>query len=232
MKVKVVRESVRELQEKFCKTPLDYPEEGSLIAELQNILREKGKKITVSAKYKNFENEDYSKKYTKYKEKYLERICKRDRIHNVQIRVNVLKQNQNKSGRKSRLLDLAVLREDDTEMKLIEGVKYFTPQSVEHAIEVKYIQDKNIPSKNLMDKSFKKDFKKFKGLGEPKSRHLVIFSNKNIFQLEEKDEESTTIARERFGNLENEFKKENVIVEECYPEKEIGKIVDSEPQNE
>lgn len=213
MKVEVVRESIRKLQEKFSKNPLNYTSKYSLVAELQNILREKGKKITVSAKYKDFEDEGYEEDYTKYKEKYLRKICEQNKIHNIQMQVNSGNKRENK------LLDLAVLRNDNTEIKLIQGTKYFTPQSIEHAVEVKFVKNKNIPSKNPAKKEFKKDFKKLQGLGEPKSRHLVIFSNKNIFQQEEEDKQSTKSAKDRFKELENKFKDENVIVEECYPGK-------------
>ncbi len=223
MKVETVRKSIRELQKKFSKTPLNYTEEYSLMAELQDILRKRGKKITASAEYKDFKKEDYEEDYTKYKETYLERICSRNKIHNVQIGVNIGNPKKDKVKGKNKLLDLAVLREKETEIKLIKGTNYFTPQSIEHAVEIKFIKKQNIPPKNLMNKLFKKDLKILQGLGEPKSRHLVIFSNKNIFQQKEEDEEYTNTAHERFGELKNKFKKENVIVEECYPGKKIEK---------
>lgn len=89
MKVKTVRESIRKLQEKFSKTPLNYTVEESLIAELQPMLRKKGKKINVTANYKDFESEDFEENYTEYKAKYLERICKPSRIRKVQTKVNI-----------------------------------------------------------------------------------------------------------------------------------------------
>lgn len=124
---------------------------------------------------------------------------------------------------KNKRLDLAVLRENGMEIKVVNGSKYFPYSSIEHAIEIKFIKNRNIPPKNLLEKNFKREFMKLRGLGEPKSKHLVIFSNKNIFQLGEKDEEQSKISNERFEKLESKFKKENVIVEDCYPGKKLRK---------
>lgn len=194
---------------------MDYPTEESLIAELQRLLREKGKRIMVSADYKDFEDDYYQEDFTDYKEDYLERICDQREIHNVQMKVNFGNRGED------RFLDLAVLREDYTEVKIIDGKKYFPPGSIEHAIQVHLVERENVPPKNPVEDGFNEDFEKLRDLGEPKSRHLVIFSNKNIFQYSETDERFTEVSAERYRKLEEKFKGTNIIVEECYPGKRI-----------
>lgn len=213
MKSEVVRSSIEELKNRFEENPLDFTVEDSLVFELTNILRKRGKKIEVSAEYRNFDNEDYEENYTDYKRKYIERICKQEEIHNVQIQVNIGKPWKSRGVGKNRRLDLAVLKEN-TEIRLIRGTKYFLPQFVEHAVEVKFIKNKNLPPKSLG--KFKRDIEKLKSLGESKSRHLVIFSNKNIFQVKEEDKRSTSKARRRFEKLENKAE-EDIEVWNCFP---------------
>ncbi|KXA90849.1 hypothetical protein AKJ57_03500 [candidate division MSBL1 archaeon SCGC-AAA259A05] len=83
---------------------------------------------------------------------------------------------------------------------------------------VKFIKNKNLPPKNPVE-SFKRDFEKLKDLVELKSKHFVIFNNKDIFQQDEKDKKSTKRANDRFEELENEFKKDKYNHREVLPRK-------------
>lgn len=61
--------------------------------------------ISVDAKYTGFEDKDFEFCPTNYKEEYLKEICNKDKIHRIQIEVNISKPGQNK------LIDLAVLKD-------------------------------------------------------------------------------------------------------------------------
>jgi len=202
---------IEELGEKFVEDPLDFTVEASLVAELQNIMRNKdwAEKINVCAKYKEFDDEKYEEDnpYTEYKEKYLEEICDQDRIHKVQIEVNFGNKRNNK------LLDLAVLGNDKPKIVLINGTKYFHPKYIQHAVEVKFVKNKNIAPPITeegkkdkfqiedLPKLFKKDVKELNDLDNVKSRHLVIFSNKNIFQINEEGGKYNEKAQNRYRIL-------------------------------
>jgi len=200
-----VGESIKELGEKFKHNPLEFTVETSLVAELQSILSEKCncEKISVEdAKFKNFKDDRYKEDYTDYKEEYLKRICDQDEISKVQIEVNIGEKGKN------RLLDLAVLSEQ-TEIYLINGTKYFKKESIEHAVELKFVKNKNIAPTTLeklnenndsLDENnfLEGDLKKLKELDKADSRHLVIFSNKNIFQKEVDGGSKEEVNDERF----------------------------------
>lgn len=179
MEQESVEESIKELGERFKKNPLRFTVETSLLAELQKIMkgRMETEKIEVEAKYKDFEEDsDHEEDYTNYKEKYLKRICNQKEISEVQIEVNIGEKGRN------RLLDLAVLGEK-VKIYLVNGTKYFKKESIEHAVELKFIKNKNVPPKEITD-FFSRDIKKLEKVSQADSKHLVIFSNKNIFQRE------------------------------------------------
>ena len=205
MEEETVKESIKKLGEKFKHNPLDFTVETSIVAELQEIMKRKieSEEIEIKARYDDFnKNSEHEADYTNYKERYLKRICNQDEISKVQIEVNIGKKGKN------RLLDLAVLN-DDTKIYLINGTKYFDKESIEHAVEVKFVKNKNIAPTTLeelnenndsLDENnfLEGDLKKMKELDKAISKHLVIFSNKNIFQKEVDGESKDGVNHERF----------------------------------
>jgi len=213
MKEKVVTDSISELSERFIENPLDFTVEASLVAELQRIMRGRvdEEMISVEAKYNGFEKKGFNKNFTKYKEGYLEEICNQDEIHKVQIEVNIGKPSENK------LVDLAVLKKncdnENCDIKLVKGTKYFDSEIIEHAVEMKFIKNKNVPPTGICD-FFENDLDKLDSLNNAKSKHLVIFSNKNIFpeidKMSSVDKEAYSKEQERYELLAGECKERNV----------------------
>jgi len=236
MDEETVKKSIKELGKIFQDNPLNFTVESSLVAELQRIIRNNSKEdeVSVSAEYRDFESEIYDQDYTNYKEDYVQSICDPGRIQKIQIEVNFGTPSEKQGEGKNRLIDLAVLRED-SDIRLIDGTKYFLPKSIEHAVEVKFIKNKNIPPKELEkveedgystdnDNFLARDLNKLTG-NKSKSNHLVIFSNKNIFQMknngykeeEIEDGKFTKEARRRYRKLKTYCEDNDIELYHFFP---------------
>lgn len=110
--------------------------------------------------------------------------------------------------------DALDIPEESLEICIAKGSKYFPPQAVIHAIEVKYIKDKTSPGPGLEDNpprwhKVDGDIKKLEFLAEYGAGgagaecHLVLASNLNLFQvgLDESHPEYRPKFRRRLENL-------------------------------
>lgn len=103
-----------------------------------------------------------------------------------------------------------------------KGSKYFTENSIEHAVELKFIKNQDLPSSKLEEgdwADFSRDLKKLKELKSAKSKHLVVFSNKNFFQQAQGDQWSTEKAHERYQKLEKKCEDLVIMLWEASPTK-------------
>ena len=221
-----IENAIQRLNDRFQSRPLNYTVEHSLVADLQQFVHDEvGQNVPAYGLY-------HSSESTNYKQKYLDRLCRQQSIPNVQIEVNV-----GESGR-NRRVDLAVLRPTTenpeaenspdspaVSIQFVNGTKYYQSAAVQHAVEVKYIKNQDLPSVQF-GKSGSEDWgdvdgdlSKLGSLTESvESSHLVIVSNKNIFQQEEADEYSTLEARDRYETLQEECERHGIRLTEIHPE--------------
>lgn len=126
------------------------------------------------------------------------------------------------------------LSEDTLEICIAKGSKYYPPQAVTHAIEVKFIKDKTSPGSGLENNpptwhKIDGDIKKLELLAEFGSGgtgaecHLVLVNNMNIFQvgLDTGHPEYRPKFRRRLENLvqycEQENNKDPIHVWDIHP---------------
>lgn len=216
-----VEESIKRLGRRFNEKPMNFTVEASLVAELQNILRDMvGEQIKVEGRYKFDKGGKWD--FTNYKEGYLEHICQEQEISNVQMEVNI-----GRPGFNDHRVDLAILSDGLGKKKVdvVNGSKYFPKDALEVAVEMKYIKNRNVPPKPLEDADgdwadFDEDVEKLKSLPESTDKYILVFSNKNIFQTPDIDDKSSNKSHRRLEGMRNVS--EDIKILQFYPGKEIG----------
>lgn len=162
MEEETVKKCVEEIGEKFKEKPLSYLTESDIELEIASKLRERepDRKPSVELKKENC---------TKYKEPYIKKIVNSSLGSSVHTEVNLGKRNDNY------LIDIGVFKEE-VKGVIDGGTKRFTPKSIEHALEIKFIKNKN----NVQHEYFETELEKFqKKLDKSTKSYLVVFSNKN-----------------------------------------------------
>jgi hypothetical protein len=168
-----VRDAISQLECSFRATPLDFTVESALVMELLSNLRASvGERIRARGGY-------LPGPPPGYKDNYLDRIVRPQRIRNVQPEVNIgyssyfeempepKEAKQSLDGLGNSRIDIGKLtpaehymfpkteHEDyestDRALQICfaNGSKYYPHQSVTHAIEVKFIKDKSSPGTGL-----------------------------------------------------------------------------------
>ncbi|WP_257300933.1 hypothetical protein [Haloarchaeobius sp. FL176] len=109
-------------------------------------------------------------------------------------------------------------------VRLVDGSKYFSAASVQHAIELKYIKNVHTAGakfeRNNIDEwpHYSADLSKLGDLSNAESRHLIVVSNKNPFQQGEFDSRSTSKAQRRYERVKVECEKRAVELTEIHPQ--------------
>lgn len=190
MNQNIIRESIEKLEEEFQDKPLQYTVESALVDELVRIIREKADRpqVEVEGNYKDFD-------YTDYKTGYLDKMKEEQTVSRILPEVNV-----GDTGENTRM-DIGVLRqqEEPVEVEIKNGSKYFHKKDIEHAIEFKYVKNDNLIASRNEDRTFPHtsgDIPKLReNAPDSESRWMVVASNKDIFKIEEPDEEAEKVRR-------------------------------------
>jgi len=222
-----IANAIRQLEAEFQAAPIKFTVEQAVQTRLQSLLRGQiDRTVLVRGGYSRAD-------ITNYKEKYLQRLADPHKISAVLPEVNFGNPGANER------LDLAVLRPvgssyDELDevppadrpiitVRLVDGTKYFHPSVIEHAIEIKYIKNKDIAGAGFESTSlddwphFERDLQKLGSLDTATSRHLVICTNKNPFQQDERDSRGTEKARRRFERVQHEAANRDIQVTEIHP---------------
>jgi hypothetical protein len=194
MEQEIVDESIKQLKEEFQNNPLNFVTERDCVIRLVELLKSKrppGDK-TVQAEAKIDPN------VPKKKRNYVEAIGKPQMIDRIHTEVNY--------GEKSKL-DLIVFNGEKVIIRINKNcTKYFRPEDFDYAVELKFIKNKPSPYRDLM-KRFEDDIKKLEALNEKVKKYLIIISNKNIFEDEQR----------KFKELERKCKEKNINLVDIYP---------------
>lgn len=162
MKKDTVEWCIEKVGRKFQDNPISFLTESDLKLEIAYCLRKKemSRPPRLSLEKKNF---------TKYKGKYLDRILNSSMRSHIHTEVNL-------GGRGNNYhIDVGIFRED-VSGEIDGGTKRFEANSLEHALEIKFIKNRD----NVGIQYFDNEIEKFSsGLENSTIKYLIVFSNKN-----------------------------------------------------
>jgi len=166
-----IKKSISNIEKEFKNNPLNFFTEADVVSKFYLILKQ-----NLNSKTIKVEDEKW------HRNEYLKRISDIDKMDHIHTEVPLLIDDDEIGNRR---LDVGIFNDKNVvNYKLKNGSKKFYPKDFSTAIEIKFI--KNTP--NLTKKlkvRFEKDIKKLNRFEKETKKHLLIFSNKNIFERDE-----------------------------------------------
>lgn len=197
MKKRAVEECVEKIGENFKENSMSYLTESDLKLEIVFQLRNE-------VKDKSVKTDMEKKNVTNYKEPYIDKIKNSSIGSPVHTEVNV-GERDNKI-----LIDIGIFR-DRVVGEIDNGTKRFEPECLEHALEIKFVKNKdNIGSIQY----FENELEKFQDILDPMTeKYLLVFSNKNPLE----EGYNTKSGLETSNQLEKEKDRIGFYFKHYYP---------------
>lgn len=194
-----VSHGISRLRHSFQRSPLNYMSSASIAADLRDELRKWQDTVNFTC--------EQAEESVGYKQKYMESLARQGQnVHSIQMHARVGTPDEHN------VYDIVVLR-GSTTLNVFDGAIYVTPDSVEHAVKIHYLPQESL----VQPEFFEEDIGQLQWVDAADSQWLLVASNKNVFQHQQRDTKYSERAKEYREALEERCEEAGVHIEEIHP---------------